>query len=451
MAIFNDTPYCFFPFDTSLAPTLPSLTLIVRGTFSLPTHGPALAKPKAEQGPPRGDEQHLDELGRSLAYSTDLVPMKPRGEVLVYGSCYTPESYARPSHDVGIQIGPISKVLHITGPRAFVDDMMGRIVPGRTAPFTVIPLRWELAFGGMSFLQNPMGRGIEPTPDDNGNLIPYLPCIEYPESRMTSPKDMPVPAGFGPIAPHWMPRLKQQGTRDQRWATFRAPLLPKDFDPGFYNAAPADQQLKKGYFKGDEPVVLTGMHPTYQRWATSLPGKRVRVFALVDNAEEHAQKAYAPEKKFVEVRMHLDTVHIDADKAEMVLVWRGQIPVKTANFAEIEDYHIAEEDAASEPALVDEHHARYLAMKNPAPPPEPAKVDPLDEQQEPVMDKVTEERMTFAQAEITKILTNAKADPKIIAQVNRTKDPQKMFELLEGHARTKIGEIETLTAKLKAH
>ncbi len=92
MNVFNTTPYVFFPYDTSPAPTLPALTLIVRGTFSLPALGPAVARPKDEQKPLRGDEQHLDDLGRSLAYATDLVPMKPRGEVLVYATCHTPDS-----------------------------------------------------------------------------------------------------------------------------------------------------------------------------------------------------------------------------------------------------------------------------------------------------------------------------------------------------------------------
>ena len=91
MNIFNTTPYVFFPYDTSVAPTLPSLTLIVRGTFSVRQGLPAVAKPKAAQKSLRGDEQHMDDLGRSLCYSTDLVPMKPRGEVLVYATCHTPE------------------------------------------------------------------------------------------------------------------------------------------------------------------------------------------------------------------------------------------------------------------------------------------------------------------------------------------------------------------------
>lgn len=443
MNVFNTTPYVFFPYDASPAPTLPALTLIVRGTFSLPTQGPAIARPKDEQQPLRGDEQHLDDLGRSLAYATDLVPMKPRGEVLVYATCHTPDDQPRPSHDVAIQVGPIQKTLRVTGPRVFVEGVMGRLAPGRTAPFTAMPIRWELAFGGMSFLQNPLGRGMDPIPDDEGKPIPYLPCIEYPESPMTTPKDRPVPAGFGPIAPSWLPRSKQQGTRDQRWALFRAPLPPKDFDPGFHNAAPADQQLEKGYFKGDEAIVLTGLHPTRQRWTTALPGKRLRVFCLVDNAEERKKRPEAPEKKLVEVAMSLDTVHLDADKAEMVLLWRGQAPVKRPRFAEIEAYYLAEEDLADRPATLEEHEARLRALREPAPPPAA-----------PAEQKVPEAgperaKLEAMKQQINKVLVDSKVDPKVIAELDKTNDPRAMFDILQRAAQAKIQEVEAMTAAMK--
>ncbi len=386
MNVFNTTPYVFFPYDASLAPTLPALTLIVRGTFAFRTGAPATAKPAKEQKPPRGDEQHLDDLGRSLAYSSDLVPMKPRGEVLVYGTCHTPDGYPKPSHEVSITVGPIQKTLKVTGPRVFVEDLMGRFTPGRTAPFTVMPVRWELAFGGLSFPANPLGRGMEPIPDESGKLIPYLPCIEYPDSHMTDPKDRPVPAGLGPIAPAWAPRSKQNGTRDQRWSMFRAPLPPKDFDPGFYNAAPRDQQLKTGHFRGDEPVVLTGLHKTQQKLSTALPGKRVRVFAVVETPIEGTDET---QRVFSEIEMSLDTVHLDVDKAEMVLLWRGQVAVRTPEFAEVEACYVAEEDLLDAPLSIEEHHARYMALVSPAPPvaapPEveaPAPADAAKDQEE---------------------------------------------------------------------
>jgi hypothetical protein len=444
MQVFNTTPYVFFPYDVSPAPALPALTLIARGTFSLPQHGPAIAKPKDQQKPLRGDEQHLDDLGRSLAYATDLVPRKPRGEVLVYATCHTPDGKPRPSHEVAIQVGPIQKTVLVTGPRVFVEGEMGR--PGPTAPFTEMPIRWELAFGGMSFLQNPLGRGMEPIPDGEGKPIHYLPCIEYPDSRMKAPKDHPVPAGFGPVAPSWLPRSTQQGTRDQRWALFRAPLPPTDFDPGFHNAAPADQQLEKGYFKGDEAIVLTGLHAKHQRWTTALPGKRLRAFCLVDNAEERAEKPEAPEKKLVEVEMSLDTVHLDADKAEMVLVWRGQAAVKRPRFEEIEAYYLAEEDVAENPATLEEHEAKLRALQQPAPPPQaPAEQHVPD----PAVAEKQRARLEAMKQQVNKVLVDAKVDPKVMAELDQTNDPATMFDILQRAAREKIGELEAMTAAMK--
>jgi hypothetical protein len=446
MHVFNTTPYVFSPHDASLAPTLPALTLIVRGTFALPAGGPASARPRDQQPPPRGDEQHLDDLGRSLAYSTDLVPSKPRGEVLVYGTCHTPEHRPIPTHDVAIQVGPIQKTLRVTGPRLFVEGVGGRLGPGPIAPFTVMPLRWELAFGGMSFLQNPLGRGIDPVPDDAGKPVPYLPCIEYPDSRIATPKDRATPAGFGPIAASWLPRSKQQGTRDQRWALFRAPLPPKDFDPGFYNAAPADQQLKKGYFNGDEAIVLTGFHPTHQRWTTALPGKRLRAFCVVDNADERKERPEAPEKKLVEVAMNLDTVHIDADKAEMVLLWRGQAPVKTPKFSEIEACYFAEEDVAAEPATLEEHEAKLKALQEPglsakAAARAAAEADPAAKERE---------RLEAVKKDVRKVLVDSKVDPKVIAEIDEAGDAKSMFDIVQRATQDKIREVEAMTAAMKS-
>ena len=71
----------------------------------------------------------------------------------------------------------------------------------------------------------------------------------------------------------WEPRLGRQGTRDQRWAMFRAPLPPQDFDPRFANAAPDDQQLPEGFFRGDETVTLTGLHRSCPVYEAMLPGQ----------------------------------------------------------------------------------------------------------------------------------------------------------------------------------
>src|SRR5207302_7352771 len=123
---------------------------------------------------------------------------------------------------VAFAVGPIDKTLQVSGDRAFPDA-------ARAELFDALPIRWERTFGGLSFGENPLGRGLEPWPTPSGP-VHYLPNVEYPDERMQKPTDRVRPAGFGPIAPHWSPRREQQGTRDHRWAVFRAPLPPEDFD-----------------------------------------------------------------------------------------------------------------------------------------------------------------------------------------------------------------------------
>jgi hypothetical protein len=457
--VINTTPYSFLPFECSPTPTHPALTLIVRGTFKIRPDAPAKAKAEADQKPPQGDEQHMDDLGRSLAYASDLVPVKPRGEVLVNAVCHVPDGRPRPSHEVSIQVGPIQKSLHVTGVRIFVVDTFGRAQVGRTSPFVTMPLRWELAFGGMSFAANPLGRGIEPVPDDNGTPVPYLPNIEYANSRMTDPKDRPLPAGLGPIAPSWEPRNKQQGTRDQRWAMFRAPLPPKDFSPAFYNAAPADQQLKERYFRGDEPIVMTGLHRELQKYTTALPGKRLRVFVWVDNKEEVAKTPEAPDGRFVEVEMSLDTVHIDMEKEELVLVWRRPVQVKSREYPELEACYIVEEELASEREPLEVHYARFMELRGPevkaagrgapsvkAPRAEAREVDAAGADAD---EQTVQAEIATTMAEVKKALRNAQIDPSVVDKLDNTHDLDAIFQTLMSHTEEKIRELEAMAAKVK--
>ena len=427
MKIINTTPYVFLPLDSSPAPTMPALSLIVKATFALRHEQPALAVAKDAQQQVSGDEQHLDDLGRSLRYSNDLVPTKLRGEALVTATCYPLDERACTACDVGIAIGPIQKTLRITGDRAWFREADGQMAIGRTQPFQSMPIRWERAFGGMNLPVNPMGRGIEPWPDESGRSIHYLPNIEYLDKRVENLKDRPPPAGFGPISPMWEPRVGRQGTRDQRWATFRAPLPPKDFDPLFYNAAPEDQQLPEGYFHGDEAVTLTGLHKTLPVYGTSLPGKRLRVFLLIRQPEG------AP-SLFAEVEMFLDTVHIDVDAEKMVLLWRRPFPVTSRTHVELEACYITEEELADDPATLATHRARFDALRGPT---------------EPALHEAMNAEVDAQVAEAKKVLRDGGVDPKLIARLDGVRDPQEIFKILMDGAQQQTAEIERMTATFK--
>ena len=82
---------------------------------------------------------------------------------------------------------------------------------------------------------------------------------------------------LAPICAHWMPRRQYAGTYDARWEQSRAPYLPADFDPRFFQVAPADQVVP-GYLTGGEPVELFGVSP----WGPvrfTLPRERISIFS----------------------------------------------------------------------------------------------------------------------------------------------------------------------------
>ena len=65
------------------------------------------------------------------------------------------------------------------------------------------------------------------------------------------------PVGVGPVGKWWTPRRQKAGTYNQAWKENRWPRLPLDFDFGYWNAAPEDQQIE--YPHGGEEVIIAGM------------------------------------------------------------------------------------------------------------------------------------------------------------------------------------------------
>ncbi len=423
MEIINTTPYAFHPFDCSVGPTVPALSLIVKGTFKLRFGQAAEAVPEALQQALRGDEMFMDDLGRSLRYATDLVALKPRGEVMLEGACHVPDGRLRAECDAGFTVGSIRKTLRISGDRRW--SRAGSM--SAPQPFEQMPLRWERAFGSLASPENPMGRGVDPTAPELGSDV-SLPNVEYPECRVTAPTDRPRPAGFGPVAPHWQPRAQRNGTRDQRWAAFRAPLPPVDYDARCQNAAPDDQQLGDGvYFRGDEPLVLDHMHPEYPRYESALPQKRLRFFLWLRSKE-------GTPNRFSEVELRLDTVFIDAEKEELALVWRRPVQVSGQGHPEIEAVYLAEEDMASEPQPADTHFARFRELR-------PDRESASAEMQA----HIDEQR-----AEAHKMLRDGNVDPKLVKSVEETKDPSKALDILMQFLERQGAALERQTAALQA-
>ncbi len=274
----------------------------------------------------------------------DLAMPKPRGEVLLTAKAF-PVGAPRPGCAVRVRIGSVDKTLYVVGDRTWKHG-----VASDPEPFTEMPITWANAFGGPGYAQNPLGKGHEAVRDDGGERHP-LPNVEDPKRPVASPGDRPPPAGFGAYDTTWPQRFAKVGTYDDEWLEERYPGFAADFDPSFFNAAPADQQIE-GYFRGDEAFTLENLHPDVPVIMGRLPGVAARVFLNFSEKGEVALR---------EVPMRAETVHLFPHAQRGVLIFRGVVPVADDDADDVL-HIIAGFEALGEPKPP-EHYATVLAQR----------------------------------------------------------------------------------------
>jgi len=260
------------------------------------------------------------------------------------------------------------KILRVTGPRQFQRDFLTlwrgwRLTKPEAA--ATVTMNWEHAFGGRSVVPNPEHKRNAEQPEHLLNEV----CFSNPlgrgwvdqryfrqlgkagQARPTSlpapqieSADVPVqrlmfckhpngnpnaaqmagiarnygaaPAGFGVVGRAWAPRLAQAGSYDDAWLKNRWPYLPKDFDFGYWNAAPADQQVS--YLSPVSRIELWNLvepsSTTNGYVSVALPGHRPFVLMRFDNGY------------MLPFRMVLDTVVIDTERMVIACTYRIRIP-----------------------------------------------------------------------------------------------------------------------------
>ncbi len=313
MDLVNETPFSAERMVLFDGDGLERLLVVVKATFSVVTGKPVEAE---EQIPVATADLHSGDPARSgLREASDLAPFKPATDVLVQGFAYsTPKE--RTEVPVGLRFGALKKGFLVSG-----DRVWGRLGGASSPePFSRMEISWERAFGGSDeslgkldlFEDNPAGTGFRA----KGSRLPVagtpLPNIEHPQNLIRSPSDRPPAVGFGPIPPAWRPRACRGGTCDAAWRRDRFPLLPRDFDPAFHQAAPADQ-VHPGYVRGGEPMKVVGMTPEGEL-AFTVPGMRVEALARIGAVDER-------------VAMACDTVLLDCERKLLALTWRGSTVV----------------------------------------------------------------------------------------------------------------------------
>ncbi len=287
-------------------PRVFALTVICRATFHLE---PVEAQLADDQDPPAEEDNYWDDdPSRSLYAPSDLVPFKPRAEVLLVGNAFAPRKEPVRSLMVRLLVGEVDKSIEVFGERAFTLD--GQLREGPR--FSRMPLRYERAAGGPD-TDNPVGLRLDLK---DGHGMTQVPNLQPPGLFISQLGEHIAPIGFGPIAPSWPTRRERLGRHAGVWPPARVQAwaerpLPADIDSSYFNAAPRDQQLES--LRDNERIILENLHPEHARLTTSLPGIRPR--GVVERNGAQAE----------EVQLSADTLWIDTDRSLCAVIWRGQV------------------------------------------------------------------------------------------------------------------------------
>jgi hypothetical protein len=120
--------------------------------------------------------------------------------------------------------------------------------------------------------------------------------------------------GVGVVGKWWTPRCQKVGTCDQAWQETRWPRLPKDFDFGYWNCAPEDQQID--YPQGGEDIVLSGFMPSRKidaPFRCLLPQPQLHAVVRMEIGA------------IVPIPMNLDTLVFDMQAMTLSCVYRIQV------------------------------------------------------------------------------------------------------------------------------
>lgn len=308
-----------------------SIVVAVKGTFKIPSNGgsPELAD---EQVPLIEADEYSGEPGLSAPIcESDYARHKPRCDVILNGSAYAPNGIPTKKVRVSLSVGQMTKSFHVIGKR-FWDKSFGSLSISGPAPFTLMPISYDTAYGGTdhthekpskhkAFMLNPIGVGFHDNQQAEFIHGKPLPNSEEINNPVKSPTGNYRPMAYGPIGRGWEPRYKLAGTYDQNWIDNVFPFLPSDFDDAYYQAAPFDQQID--YLRGSETVVLQNLTSDGFR-KFQIPQVQVPIVFFLKKGETKKSNGVA------------DTFIIEPDLGYFTMTWRTSMPLRKNMFEVVE-------------------------------------------------------------------------------------------------------------------
>ncbi|MFT5083970.1 MAG: hypothetical protein ACI9Y1_002022 [Lentisphaeria bacterium] len=327
MKLNNRTPFSLQAVILPNPQGIDSLCVLTSATFKIGTKWVL----DEEQSPPQQEDEYWGEPeNSSLKYASEYHTGKRATDVVVLGSAYAPTGQSVPSIDVGVAVGTSQKILRVFGDRQWVNGLMSK-----PEPFESMPIIYENAFGGRYVvdgeiksqeLRNPVGKGCKGKKSNSDMHGSLLPNIEDPQQLISSMHDTPTPAGFGFIAPHWMPRTQYTGTYDDAWQKTRAPYLPIDFSDEFNSCAPAGL-CSQGYLQGGEEVKIVNMHP---EGSIGFHLPEIRLKANVRIVRQRDQV----------LPFNLETVVIEPEQMILKMSWKSILPVNN-NASKVQEINLS--------------------------------------------------------------------------------------------------------------
>lgn len=281
-----------------------------------------------------------EELGKDAPLDASTPKLRP--EFLLNARAFAPGGEPTEACAVRAKLGSTEKTLFVFGDRWWQDQRASR-----PQPFTEMQLDWSRAFGGPEFAANPLGRGIVPVPAPDGSKRVALPNIEAPQQRITTLKDRPDPAGFGPLDQMWPQRAARVGTYDGAWLKEDFPGLARDIDWRFFNVASPDQWLDFPVAE-NIPYEFENLHPQRTLLHGQLPGFSARCFV---------NRACDDDPQLEKVAMRLATCWFFPHVERAILIYQGFVDVAEEDAADIRQLMIAAENS-DEP----KSSAHYLAV-----------------------------------------------------------------------------------------
>ncbi len=274
------------------------LTVVCKATYWLQPGEAVLSS--EQEAINEADDHWDDDPNRSLRAPSDLVPVKPRPEVMLVGYAYAPGQQPVRSLVARLIIGELDKSIEVFCDRSFLPD--GSLQEGTR--FTRMRLTWERAGGGPG-TNNPVGIRAD-VRDAYGRRA--LPNLQPLGMYVSTPDDFVPPVCFGPIATSWPSRADLVGrTPPPVGVGLEGP------SEAYFNAAPPDQLLSA--LRDNERIVLENLHPEHTRLVTNLPGMRPAIF--VDRGQGAAKR----------IQPRADSLWIDTDRGIATLTWRVQVPL----------------------------------------------------------------------------------------------------------------------------